>query len=87
MNSFAAYFKSPRDTTFVTNSLRFATIGEAEAYGRDLFRRWLGASEWEVRPHADTPNYRFADGTLSLIEQYPEDALVRIEPTPEGGAA
>ena len=77
MNSFAAYFKTPGDTEFATNLLRFATIGEAEDYGRDLFRRWLGASEWEVRPHPDTPNYRFADGTLS-----------RIEPTTqEGGAA
>ena len=69
MNSFAAYFKTPGDTQFTTNALRFATIGEAEAYGRDLFLRWLGASAWEVRPHEDAPNRRFVDGALTDLSE------------------
>ena len=67
MPSYAAYFKTRLDTEFTTNALRFATQAEAESYARDLFGRWLGASEWEVRPHQDKPSHTFIGYTLDEI--------------------
>ena len=70
--SFAAYFKTKGDSTFATNELRFATKQEAEAYARNLFMRWLGASEWKVEPHTDAPNYVFANGRATPIKEETE---------------
>ncbi len=71
--SFAAYFKTRQDSTFATNALRFATKEEAEAYARNLFMRWLGASEWKVEPDTDPPNYVFANGQATPIKESSED--------------
>jgi hypothetical protein len=32
-----------------SNAVRVATMPEAEAYGRDLYRRWMGLRRWEVQ--------------------------------------
>lgn len=32
-----------------SNGVRVATIPEAEAYGRDLYSRWMGLRRWEVQ--------------------------------------
>jgi len=57
--SFAAYFRTASDCSFATNALRFATREEAEGYGADLYQRWLGAKEWEVRETDDPVRHRW----------------------------
>jgi hypothetical protein len=83
--SFAAYFKTRQDSTFATNALRFATKEEAEAYARNLFMRWLGASEWKVEPDTDPPNYVFANGQATPIKESSEDHDEQIQEDEWGG--
>lgn len=71
--SFAAFFKTKEDSTFATNALRFRTEAEAEAYARNLFSRWLGASEWKVMPHTDKPNYEIVNNELRSIKESSHD--------------
>jgi len=71
--SFAAFFKTKEDSTFATNALRFRTQAEAEAYARNLFSRWLGASEWKVMPHTDKPNYEIVNNELRSIKESSHD--------------
>ena len=71
--SFAAFFKTKEDSTFATNALRFRTEAEAEAYARNLFMRWLGASEWKVMPHTDKPNYEIVNNELRAIKESSDD--------------
>ena len=49
------------------NSLRFATKEEAEAYGKDLFSRWMLVREWEAQESDDPVNYRFSSGVLEPV--------------------
>jgi len=46
------------------NSLVFQTREEAEAYGADLFRRWIAVEKWEPHETGEAPNYQFVDGKL-----------------------
>jgi hypothetical protein len=43
-----------------TNSVRFATKEEAEAYGRDLAMRLVSSKVWRVSQSADPPNFQLA---------------------------
>jgi hypothetical protein len=47
---------------FCGNGLRFATVQEAEAYARDLMRRWTLVTEWRVVPSDDPVNYQWVAG-------------------------
>ena len=67
--SFAAFFKTKADSTFATNALRFRTEAEAKEYGRDLFNKWLGASEWKVMPHTDKPNTEIVNHVMKDIKE------------------
>lgn len=71
--SFAAFFKTKEDSTFASNQLRFRTEAEAEAYARNLFNRWLGASEWKVMPNTDKPNYEIVNNELRSIKESSDD--------------
>jgi len=48
-----------------SNCVRFATRDEAEAYGRDLAKRWVVLEDWRVSESADPVNHQLAyDGGL-----------------------
>ena len=49
------------------NALRFATQEEAEAYGEDLYRRWLLVERCEAQETDEPVNYRFSDGLLEPV--------------------
>ena len=42
--------------TWAGNGLRFATEGQANAYGFDLACRWTAVREYRVEPSDDEPN-------------------------------
>lgn len=46
------------------NALRFATEAEAEAYVKDLYRRWTLVTDTRVVACDDPVNYRWVDGRL-----------------------
>lgn len=52
--------EGPNRKPGVANALRFATIDEAKAYGRDLFGRWMGLDHWEPAESKDPVNYIWA---------------------------
>jgi len=54
--SYKVACKTAGDTNWAYNALRFATREDAEAYGRDLFSRWLALSEYEIHESEDKPN-------------------------------
>lgn len=56
MSSFKVGVKGPTDTTWVYNSLRFATREEAARYGLDLMMRWTLVREYEVHESDEEPN-------------------------------
>jgi len=57
------------ETEWATNQLRFATKEEAEAYGRDLFRRWLAVREWRVTESEEPVNYAIRGGELVRLAE------------------
>jgi len=54
---------------WVYNGLRFATRGEAETYGADLFQRWLALEAYEVHESDEPANYSMSDDGLKRIEE------------------
>lgn len=63
-------FKIEVDTgenTWSGNELRFATRDESEAYGRDLYSRWMAVRDVRTVESTDPANYTFgADGLVRL---------------------
>ncbi len=51
-----------------SNALRFATAGEARAYGNELLSRWFVPTHFDVVESSDAVNYRFVDGHAEHIE-------------------
>ena len=51
--SYKAMVKTPGDQDWVGNALRFETFEEAEAYGKDLARRWTLVVAMEVQESND----------------------------------
>ncbi len=45
--------------SWASNALRFASQAEAEAYGADLFSRWMGLKSYRVSICRDDVNYRW----------------------------
>ena len=58
---FKAFFSQDGGKTFASNALVFATHDEAAAYSRDLYSRWITATNYEVRESTDPVNYRMTD--------------------------
>jgi hypothetical protein len=66
--SFKAEMQTSGDPKFYSNALRFATEAEAKVYGRDLFNRWLAATDWRVAESDDPVNYAIIDNVLTRVE-------------------
>lgn len=62
--SYKVGVKTPSDTDWVYNALRFRTEEEARRYGADLYARWTAVKEYEVHTSDDEPNTD-GDGRLS----------------------
>lgn len=62
--SFAAEVIADDSGTFAGNSLRFASEAEADAYVKDLARRWTLVRETRVVQSDDPVNYKIENGTL-----------------------
>lgn len=54
--SYKVEVKTPGDTTWTSNRLRFATHEQATDYGLDLAYRWTAVTEWRVEPSEDPVN-------------------------------
>lgn len=50
--------------SWTSNSLRFATQDESNAYARDLMSRWTLVDTYRSVESEDPVNYRYLDGTL-----------------------
>jgi hypothetical protein len=50
------------------NALRFETEGEADAYGRDLFGRWLMLRDFEVETSDDPATHAVVNGIMLRVE-------------------
>jgi len=57
------------DAQWASNSLRFATQAEAEAYVADLSYRWTLVRKTRVVESKDPVNYRWKDGRAEPLEQ------------------
>ena len=62
MTSFIGQVKTPGDTDWVGNGLRFGTREQAEAYVSDLAWKWSAVRETKVAQSEKEPNYVFLDG-------------------------
>ena len=50
------------------NGLVFATAEEADAYGLDLYHRWMLVERWEAQPTDQSVNYKFTVGELVEVK-------------------
>jgi hypothetical protein len=62
--SWAPEVKTPGDTEFIGNGLRFATKEEAEANVAALAKRWTLVTHVRTRESIDPVNYAWVDGDL-----------------------
>lgn len=51
--SFAAEVLADSGGNYAANSLRFATVEEAESYAADLAGRWTLVTDWRIAPTSD----------------------------------
>ena len=59
MGSWKVWVKLAGESTFGTNSCRYATKEEADAAANELDGRWLVSKTMESRPDDGEPNYIF----------------------------
>ena len=77
---FKPIIKTINDSKFYSNGLCFATREEAEFSAKDIYSRWMLATEWGVEESDEPVNYRIDLETMVMTAVGPEDALVaRIE--------
>ena len=50
------------------NALVFETAEEAEAWGKDLYHRWMLVEKWEAQPTDKPVNYQFTTGELVEVK-------------------
>lgn len=65
--SYKAAIIAVGESTPSYNGLRFATSDEANAYGKNLFSRWMGMKSFTVEESSDPVNYQFVDGKLITL--------------------
>lgn len=54
------------------NAVRFATVEEAELWGKDLLMRWFVPTDSRAVPSDDPVNYqRLKDGSIKVVETQP----------------
>jgi len=68
LQSYKVGVLTPGDREWVYNGLRFASAGEARAYGADLYARWTAVRDVTVTPCADVPNYAYIGGRVVALE-------------------
>jgi hypothetical protein len=55
------------DPKFYGNALAFATMAEAEASARDLFRRWTLCTGWRGVESDEPVTHTYVDGVLGYV--------------------
>ena len=67
---FKPMIKTMEDSKFYGNGLCFATREEAEFSAKDIYSRWLMATEWAVEESDDPVNYRIdlETGRMTAVE-------------------
>ena len=67
--SFKTAVRIKGESRWTYNGLFFATSEEAEAWGRDLSRRWSLLEKWEAQTSNEPVNYKFENGQLIKVEK------------------
>ena len=57
--SYRVGIKTKGDSHWVYNSLRFASMADAEAYADDIFKRWIAITDYVVEASLDGANATF----------------------------
>jgi hypothetical protein len=66
--SFKTAVRIKGESRWTYNGLFFATSEEAEAWGRDVSRRWSLLEKWEVQTSNEPVNYKYENGQLIKVE-------------------
>ena len=66
--SFKTAVQVKEESRWTYNGLFFATSEEAEAWGRDLSRRWSLLEKWEAQTSNEPVNYKYENGQLIKVE-------------------
>ncbi len=65
--SFKPEISTDGGKTFGQNAQVFATREEAEAMARDIFSRWMLATDYRVTEGDESVNYEIVDGVLKEV--------------------
>ena len=67
---FKPTIKTMGDSKFYANGLCFATRQEAEFSAKDVYNRWMLATEWAVEESDDPVNYAIdlTTGVMTAVE-------------------
>ena len=65
--NFRPELSTDRGVSFGQNAQVFATREEAETMARDIFNRWLAATDYRVTETEDPVNYAVVDGALIAL--------------------
>lgn len=66
--SFKPEISTDGGRSYSQNNLAFATKAEALASAKDLFNRWMLATNWRVAESDQPVNYALVDGVLTSVE-------------------
>ena len=66
--SFKPSVSTDGGATFNQNALAFATEAEALASAKDLFNRWMLATDYRATESDQPVNYALVDGVLTSVE-------------------
>lgn len=64
MSNFKPEISTDGGRSFGQNAQVFATKDEAEAMAKDIFNRWMLATDYRVAETEEPVNYRIVNGTL-----------------------
>ena len=67
MKSWKPEISTDGGKTFGQNGQAFATSEEAEAMARDIFSRWMLATDYRASETTDPVNYRLIDNKLEPV--------------------
>lgn len=65
--SFKPMIQTANGTKYYANSTAFATREEAEASAKDIFNRWMLATDWRVDESDEPVNWAIIDGVLTPV--------------------
>ncbi len=65
--SFKVEVRGRGETSWVSNALRFRTRKEADAYGSDLYSRWMGAEAVRTATSREPVNYVWTGRTAERL--------------------